>query len=293
MLSEERNIPEEWSFEAGLRALEDVTSSEARILDSMTLLSTFYSDREDEVVRSLAAMLRDGRTLEIRRRAALNLSLMLSSAASSAIREALPELDEETRRSAESILRTNSGRTVSFLGSFGKDDERRLRGRLDAGMLRLGEKAEKRHAKLVKSLLGDEFRGDCLARSPSATPALAVGGIGFRAEFVPLNPRAAKFVVWVGAQGVRCAVGEREACITKEIGTRLGWRFWTLGVGSYADSVRAGDVVEYVSPEQDRSLVLLPLAGKQVEELRSSTAVPRLDKLPETWTKLEYEAFEA
>lgn len=286
-----RETPKPWTFESGLKVLEGSGQREDRTLDAMSLLANFYGDREDELIPLFSRQLVDGDTPTIRREAALSLGLMLNPESKAAIREAIHELDSETRHEAEEVLRATSGQIVSTLGHAKGLQGEELRVWLNGRMVKLGGRARDRAEKLAERLRRDEFRDTSLEVEPAITPDLAVGGVGYRMDFVPSNPQSATFSVWIGIQGIRCSIGERGAAFTRKVGNRIGWGFWSVGLRSYADSVRGGRAIEHLAPESNESLVELPLAGNEIEEFRTSSLVPRLDALPANWSKVEYAAY--
>jgi hypothetical protein len=293
MPTDERSpIPHEWSFEAGCDALKGDHASEARTLDALDLLSSFYSDREDEVIQVLLGQLRNGRTPEIRESASLRLALTFSEGSSAALREALPDLDDETRRHAEIDLEASELRVVrAMTSSIDKRGDEEVRKDNEARLSEAGGKAGRRLTKFANAEERHEFSGDSLLHEPSVKADLAPGGAGYRVDFVPSNPRAAAFTVWMGARGFRFSVGAHEASFTGSVVTKLGWAFWKSGLRSYVRSVRNGRIEAYVSPDGAEALYLLPLAGKGVEEFKSSSAVPSHESLPSDWGRTLYEPY--
>ncbi len=256
----------------------------------MSLLSQFCSDHEDEVMEGLAAQAKNGITPRIRSDAVLHLGLFLDPKASETVRELLPDLDEDTRAGAETMLRTLDGRLARAAGSRGhRGDElhRWQRKRL----LKDGQKAHRRIVKLVRSMLADEFERRALASEPVVAPDLAVGGPGYRADFIPANPEAARISAWIGAQGVRCAIGNLGACFTKKANSRFTARFWGLGIRSYAQKAVNGEVCERVAPDGKASILTVPLAFNEVEVFKTSSTAPDLPSIPNDWLAVRYEPY--
>ena len=261
-------------------------------MDALDLVSSFYSDREDEVIQVLQGQLRNGRTPEIRKSASLRLAITFSEGSSAALREALPDLDEETRRHAEIDLEASELRVVRALtSSVDERGDEEVCKENEAQLTKAGGKARRRLTKFAMAEERHEFSGDCLLFPPSVKPDLAPGGAGYRVDFVPSNPRAAAFSIWMGARGFRLSVGAHEASLSRSVATKLGWVFWKFGLRSYVSSVRSGRIEAYVSPDGAEALYLLPLAGKGVEEFKSSSVVPSHESMPSDWGRTLYEPY--
>ena len=280
------------SLDAGLAILADASSAEARVIDAMDLLATYYSYAEDQVIPALKDQLLNGKTSKIRGEAAEDLMMpMPSRGAMAALDEARPLLDEKARDEVEFIDRLPGRKNVlKHMRSDTRTQDDHLawsEARMDKVLSSVAKWAEKMCERLLKNDL--DLRE--LLSHPHPVTDIAFGGIGYRIDLVPKREASASISIWLGSHATRCAVGPRSAILTTRYITGLGRKRSAVSVRSAVEGVRQGRVKELIAPDGSESLVLVDLGAGVVEPFKSSSTVPDEQDVPADWVAKTYEPY--